>query len=133
MFVKALEEVSHYTRPIHTIMRSYGSNKVFPGASTLFFVNDDGDAVTCRHVAELLLKAEQINQQYLLFTQARFRLKHDEQHQLHLAEIEAQFSYAKEIIVQMKNSFVNCFDRITSFDCQVHPTVDLAEIGRAHV
>ena len=67
MFVKAVEEVSHYTRPIHTIMRSYGSNKVFPGASTLFFVNEDGDAVTCRHVAELLLKAEQINQQYLLF------------------------------------------------------------------
>lgn len=128
MFVKAIEEVSHYTRPIHTIMRSYGSNKVFPGASTLFFVNDDGDAITCRHVAELLIKAEHINQQYLLFTQARFRLKNDEMHMAHLAEIEAQFNYAKESIIQMKNNFVNCFDRITSFDCKLHPTVDLALI-----
>ncbi len=128
MFVKAIEEVSHYTRPIHSIMRSYGSNKVFPGASTLFFVNEEGDAITCRHVAELLLKAEHINQQYLLFTQARFRLKNDEQHQAHLAEIEAQFNYAKESMAQMKNNFVNCFDRITSFDCKLHPVVDLAII-----
>ncbi len=128
MFVKAIEEVSHYTRPIHSIMRSYGSTKVFPGASTLFFVNEEGDAITCRHVAELLLKAEHINQQYLLFTQARFRLKNDEQHQANLAEIEAQFNYAKESIVQMKNNFVNCFDRITSFDCKLHPVVDLAII-----
>ena len=107
MFVKAIEEVSHYTRPIHTIMRSYGSNKVFPGASTLFFVNEEGDAITCRHVAELLINAEQINQQYLMFTQSRFRLKNDEQHRNHLAEIEAQFNYAKETIVQMKNNFVS--------------------------
>ena len=128
MFVKAIEEVSNYTRPIHTIMRSYGSNKVFPGASTLFFVNNEGDAVTCRHVAELLIKAEQINQQYLLFTQARFRLKNDELHQGHLAEIESQFSYAKETLVQMKHTFFKCFDRITSFDCKLHPTADLAVI-----
>ena len=65
MFVKAIEEINRFTRPIHTIMRSYGSNKVWPGASTLFFVNQEGIAITCRHVAEQLLHAEKINQQYL--------------------------------------------------------------------
>ncbi len=128
MFVKAIEEVSHYTRPIHTIMRSYGSNKVFPGASTLFFVNDEGDAITCRHVAELLIKAEQINQQYLLFTQSRFRLKNDEMHLANLAEIEAQFSFAKESIVQIKYFFPGLFDNITGFEIKSHPVHDLAWI-----
>ena len=75
MFVQAIDLVSRFTRPIHSIMRNYGSTRVSPGAATLFFVNDDGEAVTCRHVAEQLLNAENINQQYALFAQARFRLK----------------------------------------------------------
>ena len=74
MFVRAIDEVSKYTRPIHSIIRSYGTNKVYPGAATLFFVNENGVAITCRHVAEHLLQADKINQQYLQFSQSRFRL-----------------------------------------------------------
>ncbi len=128
MFVKAIEEVSHYTRPIQTIARLYGSNKVFPGAATLFFVNDAGDAITCRHVAELLIKSDQINQQYLLFTQARFRLKNDEMYQANLAEIEAQYNYSKDTMVQMKYFSPRCFDNASGFVIKSHPIYDLALI-----
>jgi hypothetical protein len=128
MFVKSIEEINRYTRPIHTILRGYGSGKVWPGAATLFFVNNEGVAVTCRHVAEQLVNSEKINQQYLLFTQSRFRLKNDETYDVHLKELELQFGYHAQSIVQMKHYFVSCFDRITGFDCQLHPTADLAII-----
>ena len=128
MFVRAIEDVGRFTRPIHTIMRSYASNKVWPGAATLFFVNDEGIAITCRHVAEQLLNADKINQQYLLFTQARFRLKRDEFYDNHLKEVEFQFNFQKESTIQMKNSFIGCFDKITGFDCQIHTLYDLALI-----
>ncbi len=126
MFVKAIEEINRFTRPIHTIMRNYGSHKVGPGASTLFFVNNEGIALTCRHVAEHLLHAEKINQQYLLFTQARFRLKKDEMYDSNLKQLELQFNYHHEVMIQAKHSFVGCFDKITGFDCQMHPSADLA-------
>lgn len=128
MFVKAIEEMNRFTRPIHTIMRGYGANKVWPGASTLFFVNNEGVAVTCRHVAEHLLQSEQFNQQYLLFSQSRFRLKNDLNYDANLKELELQFGYRQDTIVQMKHYFVACFDTITGFDCQLHPTADLAII-----
>ena len=52
MFVKAFEKVDQYTRPIHFIARYYGGDEIVPGSATLFFVNELGIAVTCRHVAE---------------------------------------------------------------------------------
>ncbi len=128
MFVNAIEEVGRFTRPIHSILRSYGSTKVWPGASTLFFVNEEGVAITCRHVAEGLMQAEQLNQQYLLFTNARFRLKTDETYESNLRELEGQFNYSKESVVQIKHSFVSCTDRFSSFDCHMHPWADLAII-----
>ncbi len=128
MFVRAIEEVSRFTRPIHTIMRSYGANKVWPGAATLFFVNDQGVAITCRHVAEHLLHADKINQQYLLFQQARFRIRRDEHYDANIKELEQQNAYSSEAVVQIKHNFLSCFDRISSFDCHVHPHYDLAII-----
>jgi hypothetical protein len=128
MFVRALEDISRFTRPVHTIIRMCGSNKVLPGASTLFFVNDEGVAVTCKHVAEILLQAENVNRQYLLFTQARFRLKNNEHYDANLKELELQFSYTHDAMAQIKHSFVGCFDKITGFDCHLHPLYDLAII-----
>jgi len=126
MFVRAIEDISRFTKPIHSIMRLYPSNHVMPGSATLFFVNDNGVAITCRHVAEQILQTEHINQQYLLFSQRRFRLKNDEHYDNNLKDIEGEFNFRDNSIVQMKQSFLGCFDKITSLDCHLHPTQDLA-------
>ncbi|MBK7682503.1 MAG: trypsin-like peptidase domain-containing protein [Bacteroidetes bacterium] len=128
MFVKAIEEINRFTRPIHTIMRTYGSSKVFPGASTLSFVNEEGVAITCRHVAEQILQSEKINQQYLLFTQARFRLNKDEKFESNMKELELSNKYTPETVIQAKRFFADCFDKISGYECFIHPLVDLAII-----
>lgn len=128
MFVRAIEDVSRFTRPIHTIYRGYSSEKAWPGAATLFFVNEEGVAITCRHVAEQFPKAEQLNQQYQIFQQARFRLKKDDFYETNLADLAAQYDMRPDNVIQMKHQFVNCFDQFTSFDIHLHPRVDLAII-----
>ena len=57
MFVDAIETAIRFTRPIHFISRNYGSETVIPGTATLFFVNAQGWAFTCRHVVQQLVSA----------------------------------------------------------------------------
>ena len=60
MFVEAIETAASFTRAVHTISRTYGSNVVRTGASTIFFVNADGFALTCAHVARYLFAGSQV-------------------------------------------------------------------------
>ena len=55
MFADAIELVGNYTKPLKIISRNYKSTSIIPGTATLFFVNDEGYAITCKHVAEILL------------------------------------------------------------------------------
>ena len=67
MFVDAIEKVSGFTRPIMFITRNYNSSEIIPGLGTLFFVNGDGVAVTCKHVANMMLNADKVNANYAAF------------------------------------------------------------------
>ncbi|MFT4734007.1 MAG: hypothetical protein ACI9K1_000961, partial [Arcticibacterium sp.] len=64
MFIKAIETAAGFTRAIHTISRNFGSEKVTPGAATIFFVNDEGYALTCKHVADVLVQSAKIEKNY---------------------------------------------------------------------
>ena len=68
MFVEAIEEVDRFTRPAHFILRYYTGSDIVPGTATLFFVNKDGFAVTCRHVAKQILYANSIYENYVKFS-----------------------------------------------------------------
>ncbi len=122
MYVKAIETVSGFTRPIHSIIRYENSTNVVPGSATLFFINDKGTAITCRHVAELIIKAEQINRS---FHERKSRnVQGDVVH--YSVEYKEGRPALQPPIVQIKNNFVNCFDTLTGFNCLMHPLYDLA-------
>jgi hypothetical protein len=70
MFEAAIEKVSQFTRPLHTISRSFGG-LVVPGAATFFFVNDEGVAITCKHIAEMILASDKINKKFLIINRKR--------------------------------------------------------------
>ncbi|MBC7511199.1 MAG: serine protease, partial [Ferruginibacter sp.] len=66
MFENAIEKISGFTRPLHTISRTYGG-LIIPGSATFFFVNEAGVAITCKHVASQIPSADNINATYLKF------------------------------------------------------------------
>ena len=128
MFVKAIENVDLFTKPIHTLSRTYGG-LVLPGSATMFFVNEDGVAITCKHVAELIVNAENVNSQFRTFQSERNQLPKDGKFKTALSRLEIKNAYRKETTVQTKINFVNSVDLTGgSFTCHLHPTLDLAII-----
>ncbi len=125
MFELTIENISQFTRPMHTITRSYGG-MISPGTATFFFVNDNGVAITCKHIANLILAAENINLGYSKFKMERDQLTKDNKFARNLKGLELKYKYTNETTVQLKNNFLNCFDEINQIVCHLHPTLDLA-------
>lgn len=125
MFEKAIQKVLQFTRPLHTISRTYGG-LIQPGSSTFFFVNDKGVAITCKHVLDLIPAADQVNNNFLQFKAERDRLPRDAKFKRHLQGLELKYKYHPETTIQLKNNFLNCFDKIEEITCHPHPTLDLA-------
>jgi len=125
MFEKAIQKVLQFTRPLHTISRTYGG-LIQPGSSTFFFVNDKGVAITCKHVLDLIPAADQVNNNFLKFKAERDRLPRDAKFKRNLQGLEMKYKYHPETTIQLKNNFLNCFDKIEEITCHPHPTLDLA-------
>lgn len=125
MFESAIENVLRFTKPLHSISRTY-AGLIAPGTSTFFFVNDKGVAITCRHVLNLILAADTINQTFMKFKTERDKLPKDNKYKRNLQGLELKYKYIKETTVQLKYNFLNCFDKIDRVDCHAHPNLDLA-------
>ena len=87
MFVDAIERVNAFTRPVQSIVRLYGHSEILPGSATIFFVNELGCAITCRHVAQEILVADQLYKHYLAFQSERGRFVREKNYQTRLAEL----------------------------------------------
>lgn len=128
MFVNAIEKVGGFTRPVFTISRKYGEDQVEPGASTIFFVNDEGWAVTCKHVAALIINAGKIEKKYSEFKQKRAQIPAGDNFEDELRQLAEEYEFDPYSVAQMKVNFVDCVDRIESVKCRMHPRLDLALI-----
>ncbi len=129
MFVDAIEKIKGYTKAIHTITREYGSDIVIHGAATLFFINENGEAITCKHVAFLLAQADQVNANFKSFKSERDALTgKGGKYRAKLRGLETKYGYKEGITVQIKNRFMGCVDKMSGVEIQLHPTCDLAII-----
>ena len=128
MFKESIEKVANYTRPIHTIMRLYGGKHIIPGAATLFFVNENGYAITCKHVVEVLMASENILKNYTEFKSERDKLPQDESFNSNLKALELKYNFNAESPIQIKNTFVDCVDFASGYSWLLHPKYDLAII-----
>jgi len=128
MFVEAIERVDPFVRPILSIIRQYGSSEITPACSTMFFVNEQACAITCKHVAEQLIKADGIYQHFIRFQGERRAVMRDKQATRRVEELEKKYNLRPETIIRIKNQFVNAVDQFTEIRYHFHPTQDLAVV-----
>ena len=125
MFVTAIERAAEFTRPIHSIVRYFGSTEVHPGAASLFFVNADGWALTCRHVAEELIAGGQFEQKYQAFKAERDALGPKRRRQAE-KELQRKHGLDRTQPVEIANRFMNCVEGPLNLAAKLHPSIDVA-------
>ncbi len=126
MFKTAIEKVGEYTRAIHFISNVYGEKEVLPGAASLFFINDDGVAVTCKHISSLIRQAENISNKYASFQNEKNALIKSGSYNKKIKELKQRYGYDNpDISRQVKYQFVDCVD-FNSLDIIEYPVYDLA-------
>lgn len=126
MFVKAIEEVSKFTRPIHTITRTYKETTIVPSASTMFFVNEEGCAITCKHVIDLIGKRDAINQRYIDFV-AEKKTIGKKNYNKRIKALEAKYNLKPNEIIQLKELMIGCTTEPSfKYNWINHPKYDLA-------
>ena len=125
MFIEAIKEVDRFTKPIHSIVRTYGG-LISPATATLFFVNEEGVAITCKHVLDLIVQADKVNGQYQNFKAEQDKLPRDGKFKKGLKGLELKYRYKSDSVVQLKNRFINSVHPITNIRFHAHPTLDLA-------
>lgn len=121
MFVEAIQRVSGFTRAIHSISRNFGSQKVERGAATLFFVNEQGWALTCKHVAQWIGQADAINKNFLAYQNECKKLNTGQQKAL-----AKKMGLDETKTAEMRITFVDCVDHISNIHFYLHPEYDLA-------
>lgn len=126
MFADAIETVSNFTRPIHSIRRNYGSTTIQPSAATLFFVNDEGWALTCRHVAELLMASDTLAAKRKQFDAEVARSVGVRNREQLRRELEARYQYDAQAPYEIHNRFISCADDFKTINITWHPEIDLA-------
>ena len=126
MFVSGIETAAHFTRPIHTIARFWGSAAVIPGAATLFFVNADGWALTCKHVASQLGSARQLLARLAAFKAQRDKLPTGKKTRKLLRALERKYGYSNGVPVEICNRFVDCIEGPLELETRLHASYDVA-------
>lgn len=127
MLINAIKSVEKYTRSIHTISKNY-NGIITPGTATLFFVNEFGVAITCKHVLDVLLQTENINQHFQNFLAEKNALPKNGRYKSAISALVKKYNYKNDVTEQLKNQFVDCVDTFSNLKYHTHPTLDLAII-----
>ena len=127
MFVEAIKKASSFTRPVRFISRNYSSTTVVPGAATLFFVNENGYALTCGHVAREIVRADQINRNYAEFKKELSEIRRDGRFSAEKKHAERRHDLSPDRPAQLKVSF-DGVNGLKSFTITLSDKYDLALI-----
>ena len=104
MFADAIEKVGGFTRPIKFISRIYKDNIISPGCATMFFVNEDGWALTCKHVANEIIAADKINDRFSHFKASMAEISGNPKAKALARGLEQKYELGPKKLAQMKTT-----------------------------
>jgi hypothetical protein len=89
-------------------------------------VNSDGWALTCRHVGQILIAADQVAKRKADYEKDYAAMKGKKKERQILKELEQKYQFHKEPLFEMKHRFMGCVDGVLNLDIHGHPSIDVA-------
>ncbi len=126
MFAHAVESVREAIRPLHVIRRRFGDNAILPDIATLFFVNENGYAITSKRVSSILTASNNADQLYRVYLQRKSELPHDESFRFSQKRLEKDMKLSHDSVIQIRYAFMGCAKGTVRIQCIPHPKYDLA-------
>ncbi len=126
MFVAAIEKAAGFTRAIHTIVRTWGSDRIVPGSATLFFVNADGWALTCAHVAKQFSDGQAVADKFTAFREERSKIEPGKNQRNALHQLERKYGFKTGDAIELYSRLLGCVDGSLNMDVKLHATLDVA-------
>lgn len=126
MFVKAIETASGFTRAIHTIVRIWGANKILPGSATLFFINDEGWALTCAHVAKQFADGQAIADKFSAFRDERSDIPPGKNQRNAINQLERKYGYKPGEPIELYSRLLGCVEGSLDLNIIPHASLDIA-------
>lgn len=108
MFENAIAEVRNYTRPILGATRQF-NGALFPSSATMFFVNDEGVALTCKHVVPLFKAVNELGPKFQEFNKRVKDLPKDHTRANKISFIKKEFGYENDTVVEAALNLVHSF------------------------
>ena len=126
MFTEAIEKAAKYTRAIYSIHRNYGSTIIQPGTATLFFVNSDGWALTCKHIADQLEAEKVLERKASDFKNELSKTRGAQKEKQLLKELIKKYKYTESTAFELHNLFMNCVKGNLQLHVIKHEELDIA-------
>lgn len=123
-FSQSIKTIKNFTRPIKTVVKNFGPDKAIPGSGTLFFVNNQGVAITCKHISSVLKNVTAINKKWLSYLKEKALTNSISDQKA----LQTKYGFTSETAIQIIYTIVESFDLITSMTIHEHPEYDLSII-----
>ncbi len=123
MFKKAIKLNLNYTRPVLIGERFFNKPIIEMGIGAFIILNRDGFVLTCKHIAERIQLADQLNQKYMEYLK---EIKNKSKKEIE--KINIKYDYNDFTLIQTINIFMNCFEDGRLEKIIYHKNLDLALI-----
>lgn len=124
MYKIAIKNAVEYIRPLITGLVTYKNRNLIQDICTLIVLNKNGDILTTKKNANLLLEVSEINKTYQnIFKEMQGKKEKD------IKKIEKKYGINDSTIIALSNVIVNTVESFTDINIIMHPTLDMAIIS----
>ncbi len=124
MYKKSIKENSKYLVPFVMGVKYYGSDEIEHALGTMIVLNDKGDVLTCKHIAEEFIKNNQLGSMYLKLLDDIEKCKNKNE----LSDFEKSHNLTKDSVVLTNINLPFKIDENIDINIILHKDLDLAII-----
>lgn len=122
MYKKSIKDNSKFLVPFIEGIKYYGSDEIEHGLGTMIILNENGDLLTCKHIANELIVNDRLNKNYNKLINEINNCKNKDE----IKELESKYNLKKDTVILSK---IDLPFKSSDIEIKFHKYLDLAVIS----